>query len=317
VIIPDGALWYLSFAALPDPGAGGFAGAEPPLVVGHEIVTLPSLSALPRLRGDTAGRLPAPGTIAVVADPVFDVRDPRVTASPGVPGMINRASDERGGPEERLARLPFSRAEAQAILSVAPRRGSLAALDFAASRETVLSGGLARYRIVHFATHAVLNTENPALSGVVLSKVDAHGHPQNGFLSLDDIYGLHLPADLVVLSACRTALGREVRGEGLVGLTRGFFSAGVRQVLVSLWRVEDRATAEFMRRFYSQMLGRGLSPAASLREAQISMWRDKGWRPTYYWAGFTLQGDWRVSPNKPFPPARILNPAIGQTKSGG
>jgi CHAT domain-containing protein/Tfp pilus assembly protein PilF len=288
VIIPDGALWYLSFAALPDPGAGGPAGAEP-LVVGHEIVTLPSLSALPRLRRDTAGRRPPPGTIAVVADPVFDVMDSRVTPSPRVPRV---ASSERGGPEVRLARLPFSRAEAQAILSVAPRQGSLAALDFAASRETVLSGRLAQYRIVHFATHAVLNTENPALSGVMLSKVDVHGHPQDGFLRLDDIYGLRLPADLVVLSACRTALGREVRGEGLVGLTRGFFSAGARQVLVSLWPVEDRATAELMRRFYLEMLGRGRSSAAALREAQIAMWRDEGRRPAYYWAGFVLQGDW-------------------------
>jgi len=291
VIVPDGALWYLSFAALPDPGAGGPAGAEPPLVVGHEIVTLPSLSALPRLRRDAAGRQAPLGTIAVVADPVFDVMDPRVTPSPGVP---METSLQRGGTEARFARLPFSRAEAQAILSSAPRQGSRAVLDFAASRETVLSGELAQYRIVHFATHAVLNTEKPELSGVMLSRVDLHGRPRDGFLRLADIYRLNLPADLVVLSACRTALGREVRGEGLVGLTRGFFSAGARQVLVSLWPVEDRATAELMRRFYLEMLGQRRSPAAALREAQIAMRRDEGWRSAYYWAGFVLQGDWHT-----------------------
>ena len=194
----------------------------------------------------------------------------------------------------RLARLPFSRAEAQAILSVAPRQGTLAALDFDASRETVLSGRLAQYRIVHFATHAVLNTESPELSGVMLSTVDPQGRPRDGLLRLDDIYRLNLPADLVVLSACRTALGREIRGEGMVGLTRGFFSAGARQVLVSLWPVEDRATAELMRRFYLAMLGRGRTSAAALREAQTAMWRDEGWRSAYYWAGFSLQGDWHI-----------------------
>jgi CHAT domain-containing protein len=262
-------------------------------VVGHEIVTLPSLSVLPRLRREGAGRRRPPGVIAVVADPVFDAMDPRVTPpAAGQPGGGLPGGGLSGGQMARLDRLPFSRAEAQAILSVAPRQGTFAALDFAASRETVLGGRLARYRIVHFATHAVLNTENPALSGVMLSRVDSHGRPRDGFLRLDDIYRLHLPADLVVLSACRTALGQEIRGEGLVGLTRGFFSAGARQVLVSLWPVEDRATAELMRRFYRELLGRGRPPAAALREAQIAMWRDAGWRPPCYWAGFVLQGDW-------------------------
>ncbi|HSS48770.1 MAG TPA: CHAT domain-containing protein, partial [Thermoanaerobaculia bacterium] len=289
VVVPDGALWGISFAALPDPAGGA------PLVAGHEIVTLPSASALPQLRAAAAGRRPIAGTLAVLADPVFSANDPRVTPAPAVP----TAAPEPGNSLAQFERLPFSRAEAQAILSVAPQQGRLAALDFDASRETVLSGRLAGFRILHFATHAVLNTENPELSGVVLSMVDPQGHPRDGFLRLTEIYRLHLPADLVVLSACRTALGQEIRGEGLVGLTRGFFSAGARQVLVSLWPVEDRATAELMRRFYSEMLGRGRSPAAALRAAQTAMWKDQGWRSAYNWAGFTLQGDWRVSPNRP------------------
>jgi CHAT domain-containing protein/tetratricopeptide (TPR) repeat protein len=293
VIVPDGALWAVSFAALPDPASGV------PLVVGHEIVTLPSASVLPRLRAATAGRRPTPGTVAVVADPVFSATDPRVTPAPAVPVA---ARGPRREPVAPLARLPFSRAEAEAILSVAPPQGRFAAFDFAASRDTVTSGRLARYRIVHFATHAVLDTENPERSGVALSMVDPHGRPRDGFLRLAEIYRLNLPADLVVLSACRTALGQEIRGEGLVGLTRGFFSAGARQILVSLWPVEDRATAELMKRFYREMLGAGRPPAAALREAQIAMWRDERWRPAYYWAGFILQGDWRLPLNKPLPP---------------
>jgi CHAT domain-containing protein len=296
VIVPDGALWYIPFAALPDPGLEGPDGDPTPLVVAHEIVTLPSLSALSRWRRDPARRHHAPGTIAVVADPVFDAADPRVAPRPAV----SRAAS---GP---FTRLPFSRDEAEAILSVAPRQGRWVALDFAASRDAIASGRLAPYRIVHFATHAVVDTENPDLSSVVLSMVDSHGRPRNGFLRLADIYSLHLPADLVVLSACRTALGREIRGEGLVGLTRGFFSAGARQVLVSLWPVEDRATAELMRRFYREIFGRKRPPAAALREAQIAMWREQGWRSAYYWAGFTLQGDWRVSADKPSQPGADL-----------
>lgn len=293
VIIPDGALWFVSFAALPDPGAGDPPEDRPPLVIGHEIVILPSLSVLPRLRRAAAGRCPAPGTIAVLADPVFDAADPRVT-----PRSAPRSEVFREAPG-RFKRLPFSRAEAQAILSVAPPRGTFVALDFAASREAVLTGRLASSRIVHFATHAALDTEHPERSGVALSMVDPHGRPRDGFLRLAEIYRLDLPADLVVLSACRTALGQEIRGEGLVGLTRGFFSAGARQVLVSLWPVEDRATAELMRRFYSEMLGRGHPPAAALRAAQTAMWRDKARRSPYYWAGFILQGDWRAAADKP------------------
>lgn len=292
VVVPDGALWGVSFAALPDP-----AGGEP-LVAGHEIVTLPSASVLPQLRAAAAGRRPVAGTLAVLGDPVFSATDSRVTPAPGMPTGASRSSNSVA----QFERLPFSRAEAQAILSVAPQQGRLALLDFDASRETVLSGRLAGYRILHFATHAVLNTEKPELSGVVLSMVDPQGHSRDGFLRLTEIYKLHLPADLVVLSACRTALGQEIRGEGLVGLTRGFFSAGASQVLVSLWPVEDRATAELMRHFYSEMLGRGRSPAAALRAAQTAMWKDQGWRSAYNWAGFTLQGDWRVSPNRPSRP---------------
>jgi len=127
----------------------------------------------------------------------------------------------------------------------------------------------------------------------VLSLVNEKGQPQNGFLRLYDIYNLNLRADLVVLSACNTALGKEVRGEGLVGLTRAFMYAGAARVVASLWKTEDRATATLMNHFYEGMLVQGQSPAAALRSAQLSMWNDKRWQQPRYWAAFTLQGEWK------------------------
>jgi CHAT domain-containing protein len=189
--------------------------------------------------------------------------------------------------------LRFSRREAEAISSFAPEAMRRTALDFAASREAALAEPLDQYRILHFATHGLLNSTTPALSGLVLSLVDEGGQPRNGFLRLHEIYNLKLNADLVVLSACQTALGKKVQGEGLIGLTRGFQYAGAPRVVASLWRVDDQATAELMKRFYQGMLRGGLRPAAALRAAQISLARETRWKNPYYWAAFTLQGEWR------------------------
>ena len=145
--------------------------------------------------------------------------------------------------------------------------------------------------MIHFATHGVLDTQHPELSGVVLSLLDENGSPRDGFLRLHDVYNLRLAADLVVLSGCQTALGKDVRGEGLVGLTRGFLYAGARRVMASLWQVDDRATSELMARFYRALLKDGSSPAAALREAQLSLSRSAQWRDPYNWAGFVIQGD--------------------------
>jgi CHAT domain-containing protein len=190
-------------------------------------------------------------------------------------------------------RLPFTRQEADRILALVPAEQEQQALDFAASRAFATSPQLSDYRIVHFATHGILNSQNPELSGIVLSLVNEEGMPENGFLRLPDIFNLNLSADLVVLSACETGLGQEVKGEGLVGLTRGFMYAGAPRVLVSLWSVDDEATSELMSRFYKKMFQDGQKPAAALRAAQIEMLQDTRWQEPYYWAAFTLQGEWR------------------------
>ncbi len=152
---------------------------------------------------------------------------------------------------------------------------------------------LSQYRIVHFATHAISDSERPERSGLVLSLFDRNGQPQNGFLSLGEIYGLTLPADLVVLSACDTGLGREVSGEGLIGLVRGFMYAGATRVVASLWSVDDEVTAQLMAHFYKSLEQDGLSPAAALRAAQIEVRKQARWRSPYYWAGFQIEGEWR------------------------
>jgi CHAT domain-containing protein len=156
-----------------------------------------------------------------------------------------------------------------------------------------MSADLGRYRIVHLATHGVLNAEQPELSGLVLSLVDEQGRPQDGFLGLHEVYDLNLPAELVVLSACQTGLGKEIRGEGLVGLTRGFMYAGAERVLASLWNVNDSATARLMKLFYEGIFSKGLSPAAALRAAQLELSKRSQWRSPYYWAAFVLQGEWQ------------------------
>ena len=342
MIVGDGILHYLPFSALPRPEsggaaerAGGRAGDEEsrnvgdkanpqstirnpqsfrPLIVDHEILSLPSASTLAALRSEMGRRKPAPKTIALFADPVFDHTDERVRAALGqtkavdsdlavtqkeqdlLRGSVADFSDEPGGDQtgsQWITRLPSTRQEAKAIQALAPESERLVALDFDASLAAVTSADLQSYRYIHFATHGLLNNTHPELSGLVLSMVDQQGQGRNGFLRTMDVSNLKLAADLVTLSGCRTGLGKEVSGEGMLGLTRAFLYAGAKRVVASLWQVNDAATAELMKRFYQGMLGgQQLSPATALRAAQLAMLRSSRWYSPYYWAGFTLQGEW-------------------------
>jgi CHAT domain-containing protein/Flp pilus assembly protein TadD len=313
VIVPDGALSYIPFGVLPAPAVGKTAShPEPPLTAEHEIVYLPSASTLAVLRREIQGRTPPPKLLAILADPVFESEDERVrtlTVTSNIAATNQQAQDttvelariqltrsvkESGVTREGgISRLLFTRQEADAIASLVPSGMRLENLDFAASKEAATSPALSQYRMLHFATHGLLNSEHPELSGVVLSLVDEKGSPVDGFLRLHDIYNLKLPADLVVLSACETGLGKEIQGEGLIGLTRGFMYAGTPRVVVSLWNVNDQATAELMKRFYRAMLVDGLRPAAALRSAQMELRNDSRWSAPFYWAGFVLQGEWK------------------------
>jgi CHAT domain-containing protein len=270
-------------------------------------VSQPSASALAVLRWELGGRKATARVVAVFADPVFQSDDPRVkqaaemsdrthSTSPqksehNIKSDVERSAWETGA--NAFERLEYSRLEAEGIVAAAPAGQSLKALDFGASRQAAMGDTLSRYRVIHFATHSLLNNVHPELSGIVLSLVDQQGQPQNGFLRLHEIYNLRLSADLVVLSSCQTGLGKEVRGEGMVGLTRGFMYAGAARVIVSSWAVSDQATAELMKRFYQALLKKSLRPATALRAAQLEMLRSKWWKAPYYWAAFGLQGEWR------------------------
>lgn len=293
LIVADGALNYIPFASLQ------LLTSENPLIVTNEIVYMPSASALAALRNDGNGRKPASKTVAVLADPVFDVGDTRVNLSPKsnpiVSSNLKSAQRDTGFNNSLpLPRLPGTRREAATILELVSESERKRAVDFEASRATIMNQEMSQFRIIHFATHGLLNSQNPQFSGIVLSLVDEKGQSQDGFLRLHEIYNLRLPADLIVLSACQTALGKEIKGEGLVGLTRGFMYAGSQRVVASLWAVDDRGTSELMKNFYQNMLGeKKLRPAAALREAQITLLKSKNFSSPYFWAAFTLQGEWK------------------------
>ena len=327
LVVADGALQYIPFGALPTPVRGrqvvrGSTGRTAsrkssareyqPLVVEHEIISLPSASTLAVLRKEMRDRKPAEKTVAILADPVFESDDDRVrqamkraasappnsqsgTKSRELPLGMERAATESGlkGAELKIPRLPATRDEARQILSLVPPEQSKGSFDFDASRQTATSGDLSHYRYVHFATHGFLDSLHPELSGIVLSMVDEKGNPQDGFLRAHEVFNLKLPAELIVLSACQTGLGKEVRGEGLVSLMRGFMYAGAPRVVVSLWSVNDEATAELMARFYGGMLRDKLRPSAALRAAQVSLMKERAWKSPFYWAAFTIQGEWR------------------------
>jgi CHAT domain-containing protein len=293
LVVADGALHYLPFQVLTIETDG----RPVRLMETHEVVALPSMSVLEVLRSRASAR--PNKSLAVFADPVFERSDPRFPA--GVEAAVHDAKGPgtdssfltRSSLTGYLARLPGTRIEATEIAELVAGEEPFVATGFRASRAEVLGHDLSEYRYLHFATHGEVNAEIPALSALVFSRFDEQGNEQNGYLRLHDIYNLDINADLVVLSACRTALGADIRGEGLIGLTQGFFYAGARSLLISLWNVPDRATAELMQRFYRQMLEYGSSPAGALREAQRSMAADQQWADPYFWGAFKLLGDWK------------------------
>lgn len=308
LIVPDGALQYVPFAALVQPNT------KEPLVVTHEPATVPSLSVLLELRSQSPGRSRPAKTLAVIADPVVEDHDPRFSERKALrefgpsrrePGarrgalVLESARDPLSSTAGvdggiNFVRLVFAAEEAYAIAALLPESERVVWSGFDANRQTALSDELSTFRIIHFATHGLLDFQHPKLSSLQLSRFDRAGTPQDGSLRLQDVYNLRLSADLVVLSACQTALGKEIRGEGLVGLTRGFMYAGAQRVVASLWNVDDSATAKLMEGFYRKMLGpEKLSPASALRAAQVEMMRDERWQDPYFWAGFVLQGEWK------------------------
>jgi len=283
VIIADAALQSrVPFVALTLPDGK-------PVVAAHEVVYEPSAAALDALRRATAGRPHPRGTVAVFADPVVSADDPRLPAVlAATPSGLPQA------PAGGLRRLPGTKAEAEAILALVPPRGALARFGFDATREAAEDPALAGYRIVHFAVHGLPDARTPALSGLVFSLFGPDGAARDGYLRLADVYGLSLPADLVVLSACETGQGRDEGGEGMAGISRGFLYAGAARLVTTLWDVDDASTADLMARFYRAMLGpQHLTPVSALRAAQTGMAIGGQWMQPARWAAFSIEGEWR------------------------
>jgi CHAT domain-containing protein/tetratricopeptide (TPR) repeat protein len=289
VVVAPAALQYVPFAALPVDFSKACTPNDDrrwpePLIFRHQIVQVPSLAVLAALRNRTARRKPTPDLIAILADPVFGPYDDRLRLLKGA-----AAGDEES--DAKLRRLPYTEGEANAILSALPGARRLRLLGFDATRDLAVKGKLDSFQIIHFATHALPNPTVPASSAIVLSRYDSQGRRLNGRLQASDVEDLNLSADLVVLSACGTALGQEIPGEGLVGLTQAFFSAGSPRVVVTLWNVNDQSSVRLMETFYKRLRQDG--PAAALQRAQVEMWQSKTRSAPYFWAQFVLQGEWR------------------------
>jgi CHAT domain-containing protein len=275
LVVADGPLLYLPFGALPDPRSEKPCDEAPPLLAHQPVVSLPSLSS--RRAAAQRSYTQPPSGLAILADPDFSVSE-------------NGAAGESGAPTTAPPRLPGTRREAERIAALASDP-PFVALGAEARKELFTSGALAPYRWLHLATHARVDEERPELSSLALAQRDATGDPVDGQLLLHEIAGLDLRAQLVTLSACRSALGPEIRGEGLVGLTGAFLQAGAQQVLVSLWDVSDDATAELMSRFYGGLLWEELPPEEALRQAQLALLAEPRWQAPYHWAGFVLYGE--------------------------
>ncbi len=271
-----------------------------PLMLHHEIVNLPSASTIAIQREKIAKREIAPKKIAILADPVYSSNDERITGKStsydlDIDIELERSALKRSAKSlnrNGWSRLKNTKIEAQEILKLVSSQSSLPVFSFDANYNWATNKNLNQFQILHFATHGFVNPEQPELSGIVLSLVNKDGEQIPGYLRLADLFEQDYPAELIVLSACQTGLGKNISGEGIVGLTRGLMYAGASRVALSLWNVSDEGTSVLMQEFYKQMLQENKNPTEALRAAQRKLWANPDWRNPYYWAAFTLQGEW-------------------------
>jgi CHAT domain-containing protein/tetratricopeptide (TPR) repeat protein len=285
VVVADGALRGIPFEILP-------VSAGATLQSRHTVSYLPSVAALRWLRSHRF-KLSAERSAAVIADPVFERGDPRLRAIPlGTPDpSLSGALADTG--THALKRLPYSREEAREIAAEFPLERRWLALDFNADRSAIMDAAWERYEIAHFATHALIDTRNPELSGIVLSLYDRDGAPTDGYLRITDIYNLHIPAELVVLSTCDSAADSAALGNDVFTLADAFYYAGAPRLLASLWAVNDEASATFMTHFYRALVRPNATPASALKAAKQRLSQDPRWHSPAYWSAFVLEGDWQ------------------------
>lgn len=281
VIIPDGVLYYLPFESLikttGGPSATGGSPAVKYLVEDYEVAYSPSATVLGLIRKERISH-ETKKVLMAFGDPVY--KEETTIASND---QTREIYDEIG---HKFPRLTYSGEEVKGIGKLFSSDTKAIFTRSEATEERVKSAALRDYKIIHFATHAILDEDVPSRSAIILA---LHGN-EDGFLQMREVFNLKLNADLVVLSACRTGLGKWVRGEGLIGMTRAFMYAGAKTVLASLWSVDDKSTSILMQRFY-YYLKKGEGKSQALRKAKIDMIRSRGYNKPYYWSGFVLQGE--------------------------
>lgn len=297
LISAEGNLCFIPFSALPLTETQQVKRLF--LMEKYETASVPSSStiALIRQKEEKKGKL---GRILVLADPVFDAKDERLskfTSASDVAANTNNKIDStkkqvRGSRRDlTFTRLISAKREASSISKIFSNSvDELIGLD--ANKQNFMSLNLSQYNFIHLSTHSFADTEQPELSTIILSLVNKYGQEQDGFLTVGDIVNLKVPVELITLSSCQTALGKEKRGEGVVGLARAFFYVGAKRVISTLWSVNDEATSELMIRFYRN-IRKGLTPALALRQAQLEMLRLSMYKSPYYWAGFQIQGEYK------------------------
>ncbi|CAN5682656.1 CHAT domain-containing protein [soil metagenome] len=315
LVVADGGLNYIPFESLVKTAGGDYSSAQY-LIKTNEIVYAPSASVIGAIRQQ--GPKPAGRAMLVIADPVFNSNDARAkgaarsttsaeTRGLGIESALTDVTGQGAAATAEsakmqglpLARLSGTRTEAEQIARLGKASGAPTDvwLDLDASEANLGARDVTKYRVLHIATHGLLNAERPQFTGVVLSLVGNKG--DDGFLRTDEVFNLRLGSPLVMLSACETGLGKEKRGEGVMGLTRAFLYAGAPTVGVSLWSVADKSTADLMTDFYKRLLSSpgaasiGGSASAAMRDAQLAMITGKKHSAPFYWAPFVLVGDWR------------------------
>jgi CHAT domain-containing protein/predicted negative regulator of RcsB-dependent stress response len=286
IVVPDGKLNYFPISALPMPGSE----SDDPILLTNEVIYQPSAQTYALLKKIGQERKEETSKdLLVFSDPVFNPADERLTGIATVQTSNEPYRYRLVESFSSLSRLPASKTEAETVSNAVGSSDLF--MGFDATRERLLSTNLAHYRVVHLATHGFLDPERPELSSLVLSRFDQTGKQIDESIRMHDIYSMRLNADLVVLSACQTGTGKEIKGEGVMGLNTAFLQSGARSVVSTLWQVEDNAANELMKEFYGKMVDEGMSPSAALRAAQIKLYNDPQFRSPFFWAAFTVHGD--------------------------
>lgn len=296
VICGDGLIQIIPFGALAVANKQEKNSEYKPLIFTNEIISISSVSSVLLSRKELKQKIAPQGFLLAMGDPVYSPDDIRIKRNQSIQDRsevavngLNLVDVKR---EDLFSRLLYSRAEVNSIIKLATGLNVELFTDFNANLENLLSKAQ-DYKYTHIATHGILNAVEPELSTLIMSLYNENGKRQEGFLTLNKVFSLKLNAELVTLSACQTGIGKRIRGEGNIGLTNAFLSVGARRVLSSLWSVSDEASAELMRRFYENLFQLGGSPSRALREAQISMVKEKKWQYPFFWAAFQLQGEWK------------------------